>query len=96
MWAGPHNPTGSYAIPTYYADGTVVYAADFSIDERPDTGSWPRRWIYGEADYFKMVPPSLSCMTFNMPANKDVKSHDSVLFSKSVERPVVCEGMLPY
>ena len=94
MWAGPHNPTGSYAIPTHYGDGTAVYADDLSTDEWPDNGGWPARWIYGEVDYFKMVPPSLSCMTLNLPANKNVKSHDSLSFSKSEERPVVCEGML--
>ena len=93
MWAGPYNPMGSYNYQSHYADGTPIYENDFSTDQWPDSGSETRRWIYGELDLNKMVPPSASCMGAELPANNDVRADTSSSFSKVLNKPVVCEGM---
>ena len=94
---------GSYAFPTHYADGTPIYDTDFSTSEWPDSGTssltsdpGSMRWIYGELDYNKMVPPSASCMAALLPANNVVRAHTLWDFSKTVERPVVCKGTIRY
>ena len=92
MWAGPHNPMGSYAFPAQYGDGTAVYPNDFSTDDYPDSADWETRWIYGELDYYKMVPPSSSCMGVKMPPNIKVRTKSKSTFSKFKSRPVVCKG----
>ena len=92
MWAGPHNPAGSYAFPSMYGDGTTVYSDDFSADQWPDSSDWLTRWIFGELDYHKMVPPSMSCMAAKLPSNNKVRAFNLAFFSKLINRPVVCKG----
>ena len=103
MWAGPYNSMGSYSFPTHYADGTPIYDTDFSTAEWPDSGTssltsdpGSMRWIYGELDYNKMIPPSASCMAALLPANNVVRADTLWDFSKTVERPVVCKGRRSY
>ena len=94
---------GSYAFPTHYADGTPIYDTDFTTTEWPDSGTssltsdpGSMRWIYGELDYNKMIPPSASCMAALLPANNVVRAHTLWDFSKTVERPAVCKGTKSY
>jgi hypothetical protein len=93
MWAGPYNPMGSYNFPTHYGDGTPVYEDDFSTDEWPATESGDgERWIYGELDLNKMVPPSVSCMGAKLPPNNVVRGMQTKSLSRYPNKPVVCTG----
>ena len=91
MWTGPYNAMGSYSFPTHYGDGTAVYEDDFNTDEWPDTDEG-YRYIYGELDYHKMVPPSRSCMAAKLDPNYDIRTLSSKLVNRYLTKPVVCEG----
>ena len=93
MWAGPYNPMGSYNFPTHYGDGTAVYEDDFSTDEWPEPDhNYGERYIYGELDLNKMVPPSVSCMAAKLPPNNVIKAISTDFISRTTLRPIVCNG----
>ena len=98
MWGGPFNPKGGYSLPTHYFDGTAIHDEDFSDRHYPNnlttTSYGSTRDRYSEEDIFMMVPPSMACSSFVLPANDVVFDNLGNGDSGDNYRSVVCKGII--
>ena len=93
IWGGISNSRGNYNFPSHYTDGTVILQNDFSDKAYPNHETLYVRWIFGELEYYKMEPPSLSCPSIKLPENNFVFKHVGTDETGAVLRPVVCKGI---
>ena len=92
IWGGLSNSRGNYNFPSHYTDGTVILQNDFFDNAYPNHENHNVRWIFGELEFYKLDPPSLSCPSFKLPENNFVFKHVGTDETGAVLRPVVCKG----